>query len=121
MRTNKTLKEETTMKRKNRLLRKSSVACALAIFTVLFTQVETVQAQRKLYVDVAASPGGDGSKQAPFRRITDAVNYVRGFPLGRGFEILVEPGTYVGRYSNTDPSLEDLPIVLDYPNLKLKG
>jgi Right handed beta helix region len=88
---------------------------------VIFTQVETVRAQKELYVDVAASPGGDGSKQAPFRRITDAVNYVRGFPLGRGFEILVEPGTYVGRYSNTDPGLEDLPIVLDYPNLKLKG
>lgn len=76
---------------------------------------------KKLYVDVAANPGGDGSKQAPFRRITDAVNYVRGFPLGGKFEIRVEPGTYVGRYSNTDPSLEDLPIVLDYPNLKLKG
>jgi hypothetical protein len=97
------------------------IVWSILVGLLLFTQVETVQAQRKLYVDVAASPGGDGSKQAPFRRITDAVNYVRGFPLGRGFEILVEPGTYVGRYSNTDPSLEDLPIVLDYPSLKLKG
>ncbi len=97
------------------------IVWSILVGLVLFTQLETVRAQKQLYVDAAANPGGDGSKQAPFRRITDAVNYVRGFPLGGRFEILVEPGTYVSRYSNTDPSLEDLPIVLDYPNLKLKG
>src|SRR5262245_14725106 len=70
----------------------------------------------KLYVDAAASPGGHGSKHAPFRRITDAVNTVRviwQLDNNANIEIVVEPGTYLGRYSNTNPNFENLPIILD--------
>lgn len=97
-----------------------AILCCVIAGLFLFTQGESVWA-KPLYVDKAAAPGGDGSKLAPFRRITDAVNYVRGFPLGERLEIKVKPGTYIGRYSNTDPNLEDLPIIIDIPNLKLTG
>lgn len=78
----------------------------------------------QLYVDTAANPGGDGSENNPFRRITDALAQARltwQVNTNSKIEIWVKPGTYVGGHSNTDPNIEDLPIRLDVPNLKLKG
>lgn len=89
------------------------------------SQAESVGASNvQLYVDTAAKPGGDGSENNPFRRITDAVAQARliwQVNTNSKIEIWVKPGTYVGRHSNTDPNIEDLPIRLDVPNLKLKG
>lgn len=89
------------------------------------SQPESVGASNvELYVDTAANPGGDGSENNPFRRITDAVAQARliwQVNTNAKIEIWVKPGTYVGRYSNTDPNIEDLPIRLDVPNLQLKG
>ncbi len=104
---------------------KTIVCCALAGL-LLFSNNERVWASNnvKIYVDAVANSGGDGSKHAPFRRITDAVNTARAVWQADNtakIEIRVEPGTYVGRYSNTDPALENLPIILDIPNLRLKG
>ena len=93
----------------------------------LFTSSENVSAKNaKLYVDAAANPGGDGGKHAPFRRITDAVNAARAIWLAdtkakTKIEIHVEPGTYVGSYSNTGPDIEVLPIKLDIPGLNIEG
>lgn len=100
---------------------------AISLGVILLTQIETVWAKTaKLYVDAATNPGGDGSKDAPFRRITDAVNKAREIWLADSkaktkIEINVEPGTYVGSYSNTGPDIEVLPIILDIPGLKLEG
>lgn len=92
---------------------------------VLFSQAERVSAKNaKLYVDAAAYAGGDGSKDAPFRRITDAVNMGRLIWLAETktkVQIQVESGIYVGSYSNTGPDIEVLPIILDIPGLKLEG
>lgn len=89
------------------------------------SQAESVRASNvELYVDAAANPGGDGSENNPFRRLTDAVAQARliwQVNTNSKIEISVKPGTYVGRHSNTDPNIEDLPIRLDVPNLKLKG
>src|SRR5256885_1973804 len=52
-----------------------------------------------LYVNAAAIAGGDGTQQAPFRRITDAVTRARSIWLSdnnTGIEIQIAPGTYVG-------------------------
>ena len=103
-----------------------TIVCCVVVGLFLFSQGERVWASNnvKLYVDAAASPGGNGSNHAPYRRITDAVNTARVIWQADNtakIEIRVEPGTYAGSYSNTNPNKENLPIVLDIPDLKLKG
>ena len=102
---------------------------AFCLVTAMFfcSQVERVLAgNNKLYVDAAAVAGGDGSKHNPYRRITDAVNQARAIwqadtKSKAKFEIEVAPGTYIGSYTNTGPTIEVLPILIDFPNLKLRG
>jgi hypothetical protein len=82
-----------------------------------------------LYVNVAASPDGDGSAANPYWRITDAVTRARSdrqsaaIPPGETIVIHVAPGTYVGSYSppGSATQVELLPIVLNMPNVVLNG
>lgn len=103
-----------------------TIACCIIAGLILFSNAERAWASNdvRLHVYSRALPGGDGSWIRPFRRITDAVTRARLIWLANTnseIEIRVARGTYLGRYSNTDPNLEDLPIRLDVPNLKLKG
>ena len=81
-----------------------------------------------LYVDAGAAPGGDGSARAPYLRITDGLERARRDRqggLGETITIHVAPGTYSGSYSsarlNREPGLELLPILINVPNLTLRG
>jgi len=101
------------------------VCCFIAVMFFL-SQGTSVWASDhvKLYVVAAACRGGDGSVHAPFARITDAVNTARVIwqaDNNAKIEIRVDPGTYIGRHSNTNPDFENFPITLDIPNLKLVG
>ncbi len=93
--------------------------------------------RRSLFVDAAAPLNGDGTREHPFVRITDAVVRARALRQEDGNDneqrqengddqekrivIHVAPGTYVGSYTNTGPRIEPLPIRLDVPRLKLLG
>src|SRR5262245_24359942 len=61
---------------------------------------------KDLYVDVAASPNGDGSAASPYWRITDAVNRARNdrriavIPAAERITIHVAVGTYRGSYDS---------------------
>lgn len=92
-----------------------------------------------LFVDAAAPLGGDGSREHPFVRITDAVVRARalrqedvkdndqerrredGDDQEKRIVIHVLPGTYVGSYTNTGPKIEPLPIHVDVSDLQLIG
>jgi hypothetical protein len=81
-----------------------------------------------LYVDANAAWSGDGSADAPYLRITDAMTRARSgrqSGLEETITIHVAPGTYSGSYSGSrlksQPRLELLPIILNVPNLTLSG
>ena len=86
-----------------------------------------------LYVDASAEFPGSGRSESPFRRVTDAVNLARCIRQAEGdydsadapLEIQVEAGEYVGAYTRNvlakDETLEELPIILNVPNLILRG
>jgi hypothetical protein len=82
-----------------------------------------------LYVDVTASPNGDGSATQPYWRITDAVNRARAdhqnatIAANETIVIHVAPGLYVGSYnpSGSAAQMELLPIVLNMPKVVLSG
>jgi hypothetical protein len=65
---------------------------------------------------------GDGARLYP--RITDALARARAFRATSDapVDIAVRPGTYVGTFgANADGALEDLPLVLNVPNLRIHG
>jgi hypothetical protein len=106
---------------------RQTVVCCLVALAIVCAQGQTVRAQEpEIHVDAAAGPGGDGSRQNPFRRITDAVNTARAIwradkRRSTKIEIRVGPGTYVGSYSNSGFDIEELPIRLDVPGLEFVG
>ena len=80
-----------------------------------------------LFVDHKAVSPGDGIH---FTRIVDAVAAVRALRLARGetqaaacvVSISVAPGEYKGSIAaTTDPTMEQLPIVIDVPGIALVG
>ena len=79
-----------------------------------------------LHVDVAGNPQGDGSKDKPFWRITDALAEAR-LKTEKDTEIVIDvaSGTYTGSYDAValanNPHLEVLPLILDVNNLTLRG
>ena len=85
------------------------------------------------YVDTTAQFPGNGQSASPFRRITDAVNLARCIRQAEGnfdsapnpLEIQVAPGTYLGTFAADklaqDETLEELPIILNVPNLTIQG
>jgi hypothetical protein len=104
----------------------------IPVFTLgtllLFSREGLVGATAKvdLYVDAAANLNGDGSKHAPYRRITDAVATARVIwqaDIDSDVKIVIHvaPGVYEGSYTNTGREIEALPIRLDVPNLELRG
>jgi hypothetical protein len=108
-------------------------------FGLLALIVEPAQAKHThLYVDAAATRNGDGTRENPFWRITDAVVAARGLRQENRNDdddsdgdnkkkilIHVLPGTYTGSYDPThlasNPRLELLPIILNVSNLRLEG
>jgi hypothetical protein len=77
-----------------------------------------------IYVSGSNPLPGDGSPGNPFQTITQALNKAR---VDRGIKqepiiILVAPGNYFGTYTRPVPrKLEALPLLLDIPNLLLRG
>jgi hypothetical protein len=91
-------------------------------------QVAARAGTEDLYVDANAAPGGDGSARAPYLRITDGVERARSdrqAGLEEDITIHVASGTYSGSYTsarlNREPGLEILPILINVPNLTLRG
>jgi hypothetical protein len=78
---------------------------------------------RTLFVSAASVPGGDGSAESPNQRITDALDRARALRAATDAPIIVRvsPGTYVGSYRTTGPTIEALPLILNIPNLVLRG
>jgi len=82
-----------------------------------------------LYVDGRIATGGDGSATSPYARITDAVERARQFrhsaviPATETIFVHVAPSTYMGSYGapGSNQRLELLPIVLNVPNVVLRG
>ena len=66
---------------------------------------------------------GDGTPGNPFRRITDAVSLARKIwqRSRQPIDIWVENGIYPGAFDGSATDTEDLPIILDVPNLRLLG
>jgi hypothetical protein len=79
-----------------------------------------------LHVDVAGNQQGDGSKDKPFWRITDALAEAR-LKTEKDTEIVIDvaSGIYLGSYDAValanNPHLEVLPLILDVNNLTLRG
>ncbi|HTL54322.1 MAG TPA: hypothetical protein VL361_01530 [Candidatus Limnocylindrales bacterium] len=121
-----------TMSNPNRIqvpnLGLAALAFSLKCFVVALLWAGSSPAE-DLYVDVTASPNGDGSAGNPYWRITDAVNRARSdrqgatIPAGETIVIHVAPGTYIGSYSppGSARQMELLPIVLNMPNVILNG
>jgi hypothetical protein len=82
----------------------------------------------RLFVDAVATQNGDGSRDNPFWRITDAVERARALRQEdheKRIVIDVLPGTYTGSYDpahlQDNPKLELLPIILNVSDLSLEG
>jgi hypothetical protein len=75
------------------------------------------------FVNARAAANGDGSREHPFVRITDALDRARAIRRDSAapIDIQVGPGVYVGSYTNTGSTTELLPIRLDVSHLKLIG
>ena len=78
---------------------------------------------RMLFVTAASDPGGDGTAEHPYQRITDALDRARELRAETDAPIIVNvaPGTYVGSYRTTGPTIEALPWILNIPNFVLRG
>jgi hypothetical protein len=66
-----------------------------------------------IFVDVHASPGGDGTETAPYQTITEAMERARGIRQESRDKIIVHvaPGTYI----------ENVPLYIDISNIELHG
>src|SRR5262245_11277254 len=84
-----------------------------------------------LYADASVAANGDGAAARPYWRITDAVARARllrqtaAIPAGERIVIHVAPGVYLGSKVNSalnhNPHYEELPLLLNVPNLTLAG
>jgi hypothetical protein len=81
----------------------------------------------RLIVDQSSGLAGDG---VHFRRMTDAVRAARAIRIARGeteaaacrITIQVAPGTYTGSFdAGVSPSLELFPLIIDVPDITLRG
>ena len=103
-------------------------------FTLLLLALPMLLAQAaqaedtRLFVDAVATQNGDGSRDNPFWRITDAVERARALRQEdheKRIVIDVLPGTYTGSYDPahlpSNPKLELLPIILNVSDLSLEG
>jgi hypothetical protein len=100
------------------------VAAIFSVFAPLaFTAYTQPTRTTILFVDGAAAANGDGSREHPFVRITDALERARAIrrESASQIDIHVRPGVYVGSYTNTRSTIELLPIRLDVSHLKLVG
>jgi hypothetical protein len=105
----------------------AGLALCLALCPHAAAQQSSAPAARTIFVQAGAPPGGDGSAQTPYRRITDAVvnaRTIRQFANDR-IIIHVAAGTYVGSYDaaalGSNPDFEILPIILNVSKLALRG
>jgi hypothetical protein len=84
---------------------------------------------RIVYVRIeASSDGADGTREHPFRRITDALILVRSLAnedSRQAFRIDVGPGVYTGAYSSAalaaHPDWEVLPLWVDVSHTEVRG
>jgi hypothetical protein len=84
---------------------------------------------RNVYVRAdAALNSGDGTRERPFRRITDALHQIEMFAennAGEHFIVDIGPGTYVGAYSGAllaaHPEWEVLPLWVSVSNAEVRG
>ncbi len=85
--------------------------------------VRQLRHARMVFVSAAARPGGDGTREHPYRRITDGLNRARALRARTEAPIIVNvaPGTYVGSYQTTGPTIDALPWILNIPNFVLRG
>ena len=84
-------------------------------------------AAEDLYVH-AGTPPGNGSQASPYQTITAAVARARNdrltmaVPDAETIVVHVRAGKYFGSYDKKGPGIiEPLPILLDVPNLELRG
>jgi hypothetical protein len=84
-------------------------------------------AAEDLYVDATSQPPGDGSQGSPYPTISAAVARARNdrltmaVPDSETIVVHVRAGEYFGSYVHTGSGNELLPILLDVPNLELRG
>ncbi len=94
---------------------------------LLITIFEGRALAESIFVRAGTPPGGDGSAETPYRRITDAVVKARMIRRVGNERIIIHvaPGTYMGSYDaaalGSDPDLEILPIILNVGKLALQG
>ncbi len=106
------------------------VTCRLALVplcALLITAFEGRALGQSIFVRAGAPPGGNGSAENPYRRITDAVVEARTIRHTANKRIIIHiaPGTYVGSYDAAalggNPALEILPIILNVGKMTLRG
>ncbi len=101
----------------------SQITCACSSLTI----VESQALAKSIFVNAAANQNGDGSAENPYRRITDAVERARATRQTSDKKIIIHVarGVYVGSYDAarlaSNPNLEVLPIILNVPQLVLRG
>jgi hypothetical protein len=88
-------------------------------------QIPTEPSPNAIYVQRKKTyqGAGDGTPGNPLRRITDAVSLARKIwqRSRQSINIWVENGSYPGAFDGSATDTEDLPIILDVPNLSLRG
>jgi hypothetical protein len=98
---------------------------ALALAFTLALDARPAAAE-DLFVD-ASQPPGNGSQGSPYQTISAAVARARNdrltmaVPDSETIVVHVRAGEYFGSYSHAGSVIEELPILLDVPNLELRG
>jgi hypothetical protein len=110
-------------------MRQRSRVLIIMLMTVSLLATGAAQAE-SIFVDRSSPAGGDGSASAPYRTITEALELARTIRFGADgslaskerINVHVAAGTYVGSFSpSSDPLTEKLPVLLNVPQLNLKG
>jgi hypothetical protein len=99
-------------------------AALFSVFVLFALTAYTQPAKSTVFfVNAAAAANGDGSREHPFARITDALDRARAIRRlsAEQIDIQVGPGVHVGSYTNIKSTIEPLPIRLDVSHLNLIG